>query len=221
MTFYDGKGFFGLIKCQKFSLSYFRLIFQHRRFLKLKCFSLSFNFLLSIFRLKNYPYCDNGVNNRDNSLLATHYMLAHDALVKSQFTQQLLPALAQNFLLNQLAGTGTANASLEVGTGGRGSRNGSNQNGHRAPSYQEEDLESSTSTDPYFEPIHKPRSQECSSPVDLHISGLDPYMSAGDAKNLLTNIFKMHVGVRFISEFETNESLELVNDDAIKSCDWP
>lgn len=58
----------------------------------------------------------------------------------------------------------------------------------------EEDCESLDSTDAFFEPIQKP-GQDSRSPVDLHVSGLDPYMDLMMTKNFLTSLFKMHVEV--------------------------
>lgn len=66
---------------------------------------------------------------------------------------------------------------------------------NRVPSFSEEGCDNFAS-DPYFEPIQKPMNQtESSSPVDLHVTGLDPHMDLMVAKNLLTSNFKMHVEV--------------------------
>lgn len=147
--------------------------------------------------------CDIGVNSAlDNNQLFIAQaqqlqLLAQNALVQRNLAQTA--ALAQQLAANQLSRTANS-GNVEASAGGRGAR-GNNQNLNRSTPYQEEDCESSMSVDPYFEPIHKPRSQECSSPVDLHISGLDPYMDLMATKNLLTNIFKMHVGVLSVSVF--------------------
>ncbi|EEB14807.1 conserved hypothetical protein [Pediculus humanus corporis] len=110
-----------------------------------------------------------------------------------------------NHLINRGNGSGGGSGGNGGNFGGgrliRGTHGGNNNLNFSNTSrsgYSDEGCDSFISNEQCFEPVQKP---ECSSPVYLHVSGLDPHMDLISAKTMLTNSFKMHVEVLSVSVF--------------------
>ncbi|KAK6624222.1 hypothetical protein RUM44_011081 [Polyplax serrata] len=144
---------------------------------------------------------ENGLYSMDNNQLYLTQAQQLQMLAQNSFAQNLVPSVLPEQIVStnhRTNGTGGSSGRLIRGTHGGNSLNYSSSS--RASYTEDNNCDSFNSSDPYFESIQKPV-PECSSPVDLHVSGLDPHMDLMMAKNLLTNSFKMHVEVLSVSVF--------------------